>query len=269
MMDEETVKAEDRFLRILFLVWKLGGGGAERQLAALAAGLAARGHDVTVGVFRRGGEYEDEVEGTGVRLVSFDKRSFWDLAGFFLRVARLVRSLRPDVVHGYMEAGNLVAISLRVISPRIRVVWGVRSSIRADLGRNDRRGQVLFHLLRPLSRAAHLIISNSKTAARDVIASGYPSDRVIVIPNGIDVSRFRADPAAAAQLRATWGAASGSPVVGMAARLDLMKGYDTFVRAAEILRSRRPDVTFVCVGEGKEPDRTDVLRMLKRLGARQ
>ena len=46
-------------------------------------------------------------------------------------------------------------------------------------------------------------------------------------------------------------------------RLDPMKGHDVFVKAAEILLSRRPNAAFVCVGEGEEPHRSTVLQILK------
>src|SRR5437667_4392449 len=57
VMTQAAAAPLQRPLRILFLVNWLGRGGAERQLATLAVGLAERGHDVAIGVFRRGGEY--------------------------------------------------------------------------------------------------------------------------------------------------------------------------------------------------------------------
>ena len=90
-----TVKpagSDGRCLRILFLVARLGGGGAERQLAALANGLARRGHDITIGVYRRGGEYEADVENTSVRLLSFDKRTFGISWASFIESSRSPRT---------------------------------------------------------------------------------------------------------------------------------------------------------------------------------
>ena len=252
-------------LSVFFLVSKLGGGGAERQLALLATGLAKRGHRVSIGVYRRGGDYEEEITAAGVTLVSFDKRSFWDLTGFMSRVIGSVRSVRPDIIHGYMDTGNIVAAVLRGLAPNSRVVWGVRSS-SLDLSLYDRAGRILFQLTRPTSRLAHLIIANSRSGADHVIASGYPRDRVVVIPNGIDVAKFRPDPAAGERLRVQLGIASGVPLIGMAARLDPMKGHDVFTKAATILLSRCPSAAFVCAGEGMEPYRSDVLHTLHSAG---
>lgn len=255
-------------LRILFLVSRLGGGGAERQLAALATGLAERGHDVVIGVYRRGGDYEVDIEKTPVRLVSFEKGTFWDLWGFFRRVLQMTRALKPHIVHGYMDTGNIVAAALRLRAHRPRVVWGIRSS-RLELKLYDYAGRILFQLTRPVSRAADLIIANSSPGARDVIAAGYPADRVLVIHNGIEVERFRPDAAGGEHLRTAWSVPMGAPVIGMAARLDPMKGHDLFVQAARLLLARRPTARFLCVGEGAEPYRSQVLATLQRadLGA--
>ena len=188
-----------RPLRILFLVNWLGRGGAERQLVALAVGLAKRGHDVSIGVFRRGGEYEDDLASTRVRLLSFDKTTFWDFWSF-RKVVAATRSLRPDVVHGYMDTGNIVAAALQILSPGPKIVWGIRSS-RVDLTLYDHAGRILFHLTRPASRLTDLIIANSTPGAQDVVAVGYPKSRVIVIHNGIGFDRFQPDGGGAKVMR--------------------------------------------------------------------
>jgi glycosyltransferase involved in cell wall biosynthesis len=256
-------------LRVLFIVWKLGGGGAERQLANLAVGLANRGHAVVVGVYYAGGEYEHHLSGTSVRVVSFEKRGFWDFGSFFRRVVRCVWEFSPTIVHGYMDTGNIVATWVRPFAPKARVVWGIRGS-RLEWHKYDRVGRILFQVNRVASRAAHMIVANSHVAADEMVRAGYPLQRMRVIPNGIEVERFRPSPGQGQAFRAEWGISPGSRVIGMAGRLDPMKDHATFVRAAQLLAARRPDVQFVCVGEGLEPYRSAALATLEtaRLGSR-
>ena len=88
---------------------------------------------MTIAVYYRGGFYEAEVEATGVHDVSLEKRGFWDLAGFFRRTLRLVKSLQPDVVHGYMDVGNCVALALKPFRRQSRIAWGsARVQLRHD-----------------------------------------------------------------------------------------------------------------------------------------
>jgi glycosyltransferase involved in cell wall biosynthesis len=101
-----------------------------------------------------------------------------------------------------------------------------------------------------LSRRADLIISNSR-AGRDYAADhGFPRDRIAVVPNGIDAERFRPDPMLRAAKRAEWGLDEGETAIGVLARIDPMKGYPVFLRAAAIAARRRPDLRFFCIGEG-------------------
>jgi glycosyltransferase involved in cell wall biosynthesis len=252
-------------LRVLFLVWKLGGGGAERQLANLARGLAARGHCVAVGVFYSGGEYEQELTDSGVQLVSFEKTGFWDFGGFLRRVVAGVLRFRPTVIHGYMDSGNIVATWMRPFAPGARIVWGIRGS-PLEWHRYDRAGRILSLVNRVACRTAHLVVSNSSAAAAQMVRLGYPKERMRVIPNGIDLQRFRACPDQGQALRTEWNVPAGSRLIGMAGRLDPMKDHATYVQAAQGLALRRPDTHFVCVGEGLEPYRSAALATLNGAG---
>jgi len=50
-----------------------------------------------------------------------------------------------------------------------------------------------------------LIIANSWSGADHHQRLGYPADKMVVIPNGIDVSRVRPDPEADSRQRVAWG----------------------------------------------------------------
>ena len=145
-----------------------------------------------------------------MRYVSLDKRGFWDFAGFFWRTARLMRRLDPDVLHGYMDVGNMVAVTLKPLLRRSRIVWGVRTS-NFDQRAYDVAGQLLSRILILASRWTDLIICNSIAGAAQVVTHGYPADKVVVVVNGVDTDRFRPMPEAGARLRLQWGIASGNP----------------------------------------------------------
>lgn len=250
---------------ILFIVRKLEGGGAERQLIVLARELVQYGHNVTILVWVAGGPYERDLKGTGIRYVVLDKRGLLDHGGFLLRAHAFIRRLRPDVIHGYLDTGNFVAAMMRRSIPNSRIIWGVRDS-GVELRHYDLHGRILFHINRIVSRLADVIISNSHAGANHVIAQGYPADRIRVIPNGIDIERFQPYPVQATEIRTKWGISNTDKVIGIAARLDPMKDYETFVEAAKLLAARRLDVKFVCVGEGIEPYRSNTLAALDGAG---
>ena len=253
-------------MKILFVVPALAGGGAERQLCLLALGLQRAGHDVTIAVFRPGGVYEHTLlAGSRVTVRSLDKRSTAETIRFLLRARRLARDVAPDVIHGYMDLGNVIATVMRRFVPDARLAWGVRVA-RLDRRQYDPLGRLVHELNRRLAHVPDVIICNSAAGAEECVNDGYPSARVHVVPNGIDTDAFMPDPAGGARVRQEWGIPPGSRVVGLVARLDPVKDHATFAAAAKRLSERDGRVYFVCVGDGEEPYRSRVESILRDSG---
>ena len=252
--------------RVLFVARSLAGGGAERQLCVLATALRRRGHHVAVATFYPGGPYADALlAGTGVELISLEKRRTSEIVRFFWRAARVVRAQRPDVIHGYLELGNVVATVLRAAAPHARVAWGLRNA-DLDVSQDGLLARLVWQASRPASWGADTIIANSAAAAEYHVRSGYPRGRMHVIHNGIDTEVFAPDCAGRARVRAELGITPAAPVIGIVGRLDPRKGHDLFIAAAKRLAAYCPEARFLCVGEGEEPHRSLVQRWLDQSG---
>jgi glycosyltransferase involved in cell wall biosynthesis len=250
---------------IVFLTRSLDVGGAERQMIGLAAGLHRAGWRVRVLTFYDGGTLTSDLIGQGVAVESLHKRGRWDVVGFGLRLVRQLRRDRPDIVHGYLVTPNVVSAIVKAFVGRPRVVWGVRAS-NMEFGRYGRLSSVLFAMSCGLSRFADLIICNSN-AGKDFHASrGYPRSRMVVVPNGIDSTRFRPDAVARQSIRAEWGVTEGEVLVGLVARLDPMKDHVTFLHGAALVAADRKDARFVCVGQGPAPYGDMLERLATDLG---
>ncbi len=253
-------------MRILFLARSLRMGGAERQMAALALGLARAGHQASVAVFYPGGAFEEPLRAGGVPVFDLAKRGRWDTLPFLLRALRLVRREKPEVLHSYMDSPNIVGAALKRLSPRVTLVWGLRTS-KQDLTAYDWMQTAGARLERLAAPAADGIIANSEAARAQALRAGFPSQRLFVVPNGIDCQAFRLDPAGRAELRALWGVPEGAPLVGLVARLDPVKNHANFLRAAALVAAEVPEARFVCVGgAGREAYRKELLALAEELG---
>jgi glycosyltransferase involved in cell wall biosynthesis len=73
-----------------------------------------------------------------------------------------------------------------------------------------------------------------------------------VIHNGIDTARFFPDGNLGQPLRKQWRIRESQKLIGMVARIDPVKDYPNFLRAASLLVQERKDVRFVCVGGGPD-----------------
>ena len=250
---------------IAFLVRRLDYGGAERQLVLLARALHERGHRVTVIVFYPDGPLETDLRSAGVPIRSLDKRGRWDIAHFLRRLGQILSEVRPDIVHGYLTEPNMAALVRRGLGRYPRVIWGVRDS-QMDATQYGLVSRLSGMASRGLALFADLIIANSQAGFDHAVSQGYPRHKMVVIPNGIDVARFRPDRALGRPVRQEWGVDESVRLVGLVGRLDPMKDHPTFLRAAALVAARRGDVRFVCVGNGPAPYRQQLEALANELG---
>lgn len=252
-------------MKIAFLIRSLHLGGAERQLVALAKGLSARGHAVEVLTFYKGGPLGAELSEAGIPLWELDKRGRWDVLGFAIRLIGRVRRSQPDVLHGYLAVPNILLTVLRPFFSGARIVWGVRASFM-DLTRYDWMASVVYRIECLLSHRADLIIANSEAGSNYAVANGFPPEKLVVCPNGIDTERYRPNATTGAAVRATWNVPDDATLIGLVGRLDPMKNHPAFLRAAAAVAAERPDVRFVCVGGGPESYAAELRRLANELG---
>ena len=257
--------ATSRRLKIVFLVRSLNYGGAERQLAVLAKGLHDRGHSVLVIVFYAHGPLHTELLEAGVRVRVMEKLGRWDVVRFPLQLSSVLREERPEVLHGCHGVANLMAIAMSTMVPRATIVCGIRSTSLelARYGWLTRASNVLIDALR---NAPDLFIANSRAALREVVARGYPSSKVAVIPNGIDTDRFSIDRKAGQPIRRSLEVGDDELLIGRIGRVDPMKDYPTFLRAAAEVGKQRAQVRFVCVGDGDAEYLSELHALGRELG---
>ncbi|QIY77402.1 glycosyltransferase [Streptomyces sp. RLB1-33] len=96
--------------------------------------------------------------------------------------------------------------------------------------------------------AAGICCAESTRAA--YAAAGIPAGLLHVIPNGVDLLRFRPDPFRRAQLRTSLGVPERAPVIVFAARYATMKNVPLFLRAARAWLRRQPDGHVLMCGAG-------------------
>ncbi len=244
-------------MRVIHVITGLDVGGAESMLERLVLAPAPIEHQVIslTGV----GSIGERLRSAGVSVRALDLagsssgsvgRRAVAVPVALARLARWVREARPAVVQTWLAHADLlggVATRLSAVAP---VVWGVRQSNLAV----SRSTQIVLGGHRQLARLVPArIICNSLAGFAHLEASGYPTGRIAVIPNGFDTNRFRPDGEARRSVRAEWGIEPDCLVVGLVARFDPNKGHDTFVQAAELIARAVPEARFVLCGAGVDP----------------
>jgi glycosyltransferase involved in cell wall biosynthesis len=131
--------------------------------------------------------------------------------------------------------------------------------------------RALYHSLagrfsRAVSHHASVLIANSEAGARALRRDGFRCRRFEVIPNGIDLSRFRRDDDAGRALRRDWGFRESQHVVGWIGRPAPVKNLELFVRAAAVQAKCGANTRFVVVGGRHESEQLRYRQLAKELG---
>ena len=236
---------------VLFLLRSFAVGGAERQLCVLASGLQQSKYSVKVAVFYAGGPLEAEAKRMGIEIMDLKRKGRWDLLPFFLRLIKLIRTERPDVLHSYLQVPNLWAAFVKLVLPRTKVVWGIRAS-NVEWKHYGWQAQLTDRTEALLARIPNRIICNSRAGLLHAVKRGYPREKMSLIPNGFDTRHFIHDPKRGHQMREQWGVRENQKLIGIVGRVDPIKDYSSFLQACALLLAERRAVRFVCVGAGKE-----------------
>lgn len=234
-------------MRILLSIPSLAAGGAERQFAALASGLAARGHEVLAVALGQGGPLTADLG--AARLRELGKTSRLDNLRVALALAGLLRAEAPQIHYAFLPTCCVLGALLKPFFQRTRLVLGIRA---ADPTGRGRAGRLLLGAQARLAHRADLIIANAEAGQALCRAQGFPAGRLRVVDNGVDTARFQPNRPLGAALRRQWGVADGQRLIGLIARLDPLKDHATFLAAAARLGVQRPETRFVCVGGGPE-----------------
>jgi len=226
------------------LIPHLGGGGAEQVTALLARGLCGQKYELHLGLVTQAvtGQVhlppQVTVHALGAKRVS---------AGA-LRLLRLVRRLKPDVILSGMAHLNFLVLLLRPFFPRgTRVLVRQNETVSAALAFGGQPGYTRL-LYRLLYRHADRVICQTPAMAKDLAAElGIPEERLAVLPNPVDVDEIRA---AIAENPDLW-TGPGPHLLAMG-RLSREKGFDLLLRALIMVRERFPCADLVIAGAGPE-----------------
>lgn len=165
---------------------------------------------------------------------------------YFASILNFLRRLRPDfafdVIDAHFAYPDGVAAVLLGKALGCPVVLTLRGNEVVTSRSAMRRPQIRWAL-----RSARLIaVSESLRLLAGTL--GVPPERVRVIPNGVDGSRFhRADGQAA---RATLGLAPGRPILLTVGSFTPVKGHERVLDLLPDLRRRYPTLLYVAIGNG-------------------
>jgi glycosyltransferase involved in cell wall biosynthesis len=263
-----------RAMRVLQVVSSLTAGGAEALVTHLSVHLAKLGVEVRVFVIggvrgERGQVLLKHLRGARIEVSGTEERKLPSLDNL-MRLAGLIRSWRPDIVHAHLYSCNVACAWARWLAV------GSRARYVRTLHSTDICGYRSPTIVKMLSRFYRLTIACSAPVADAYLdfVGEQRKTRLATIPNGVWTLDSVPDAGDRLQARRTLGIPEQAFVVAHIGRMQggrigtglesEPKAQDVLLRAFAEAFGRDPNCVLVLVGDGQL--RPEAERLASSLG---
>lgn len=223
--------------RALFLINSLTGGGAERVMCTLLRHSEAEREEFDITLAILDNEPAGNMPPDWVDVRQFDCR--FSLPRSIMTVRKLHAELRPHISLSFLNRANWA----NALGSRAPFVISARAHTSHHFA-NGLRGAVSRSMVRALYPRAAKIIAVSDGVADDLVKNfDIPPDRLVSIPNPVDVGAIQAKSREASTV------AVNGPFIMSAGRLVKVKNFAMLIRA---FAAAGGDRKLVIAGEGAE-----------------
>ncbi len=252
----------DSRIKITHVITGLNTGGAETMLYWLLKNVDQKQFPCRVISLTENGPIGEKLKDIGIPIVSVGFNKKYSIWKGFSHLYKEIKANKPQIIQTWMYHSDLLGGLVAKTIKGIHVVWGIHNST-LDLSKSKKSTRLVVRINAFLSHfLPDGIIVCSRVAERVHIEKGFDGKRMYFIPNGFDLSEYRADARARKEVRNELGIASTDMVIGMAARFDPQKDFGTFFLAANELLKKYPDLHFVLCGDGVSWSNADIVLMI-------
>ncbi len=248
-------------LFICHIIFKLDVGGLENGLVNLINNLPFNGYRHAILSLQSPTDFQKRIHRHDVEIYDIGKKEGKDI-GAYLRVWRLLRKIKPDVVH----TRNIPTLDMLVPAALAGVTRLVHSEHGLDIREIEGKHQK-YNMLRRLSR---LLVDRYIAVSLDLSmwlnqTIGIPDEKIALIYNGVDTDTFCPGKSFKTELPSGFAPKNGF-ILGTVGRLESVKDQVTltlaFVHILELHPELRDSLRLVIVGDGSL--RTEIESILQK-----
>jgi glycosyltransferase involved in cell wall biosynthesis len=235
-------------IHILYLIDVLGGiGGAEGVLLRIPKLLPKDRYRCTIGTFRlRPDSPAFDLLPCPIREFPVSRVFGMGALRTALDLRRFIRSERVQIVHTFFESADLLGGLVAKLSGVPVVI-----SSRRDMGiLRSTRHRIAYRLMSPLFNQVQAV--SEAVRQQTIRADGINPDKVVTIPNGIEIEKLAAANSSAA-LYHSLRLEDAAPLIVTVGHIRRVKGFDVLLHAAAEVCRVYPKAIFLIVGSVQEP----------------
>ena len=247
-------------MRILHVITDLGQGGTERMLNRLSTTLI--NHEYLVVTLGKKKEMDNSLKEKNIKVINLNLEFNFLIFSKFMFLYKLIKKFNPNVVHTWLAPADLVGGIISYLVGKKNIIWSIRHS---NLDRFlPLRGKLLIKILSILSyKIPQKIISNSDAGRKYFIQKGYCQNKIIVIPNGVDLNYYRENLITRVKVKKELKIEKNHIMVGSVGRYVELKNYNLFIKIAKNLSKKNDNFRFILIGNQMSKQNKILVNLLK------
>lgn len=244
-------------MKVMHMISGGDSGGAKTHLFALLDKLCLK-CDIVVACLMKGVFYEEILE-KDIETVLFEQQSRLDLS-VVNDIRKFIAERKIELLHVHGARANFIAMFLKK-KINIPIVTTMHSDYLLDF--DSFLKKIIFTNLNKLSlRKIDYFIAVSDNFKDMLIDRDFRPNNIHTVYNGMDYSEVPQNPTSKEDFAKAYNIEYDPECtyVGIAARFDLVKGVDVFIKGACEAYKKNPKLRFLIAGEGVEVDNLKTLK---------
>jgi len=235
--------------KYIHFIQSLSNGGCENMLLRLLPAINNGQTQHIVITLREEGVLSREFISRGIIVENVGQKNFFDFFSYF-RLVDLIKKNQPAAIITYLFRADLIGRFFLQFLYKQPVVSYLRTTYNSD--KMKFLPARIFEIVS--KKIAKKYLANSQ-AIKDYYVNKFhvQSEKITVIPNGIDVSLYK-DIKRNNELRRKLSINDNDFVIICVANFHIYKGHKYLLEAFEILYNSKKNIHLLLVGEGKEKD---------------
>jgi glycosyltransferase involved in cell wall biosynthesis len=214
--------------KIIHMIVGLGNGGAERMLYNLISSQEKERYNIEVISMTQKGKYGPLIEEQGIKVHELNMNKSILNFGALLKCLSLVKG--ADVLQTWMYHADLLGFIVGKINKVPKIIWGIRHS-NLDLDKNKKLTVFIAKINSVLSKYVDSIVSCSIVATQSHIKFGYKKNKIVTIPNGFDLKRFKFNQNARKDICNQLNIEEDNKIISMVGRWNILKDHKNLIKA--------------------------------------
>jgi glycosyltransferase involved in cell wall biosynthesis len=232
--------------KVCYIISNLDIGGAELSLSKIVQGLN-KDFDFTIISFKKIGKVGEALKKKGINIISLELRNVFDIFFKLILLYKIIKKLKPDFVHTWMYHADFFGGIVSKLAGVKIVYWNIRNTeLIKGTAFSTRIIGYLNSLFSYIIPTKIILVSESSKKYHSKLL--YSKNKMLVIPNGYDISKYKLDKAKRKNIRRELIISDESLIVGSIARFNEYKDHTSFINAGLKLLENNDKVYFVLIG---------------------